>query len=244
MVAMYVGTRADNVQESCEIIGRELGSLRDAGITAEELERAKEHVKGRMVLEPGGDRHAGCPASPARSCSTFRCSRSTRCSSASRGSPRSEVTELVTDLYDPERLSAACIGPQEELLQGGERLGQRGAGTRRDPGRASPALRAAWGRPSARRSRAPTTWSWRAVPIPSLEMPLADVLGGQPTWSSTSRRRRRRRKTSASAWTPASTRWSGPAVSTWTSLRDEVDERGRRGARSSWPPTSRSARFS
>ena len=49
-VAMYVGTRADNVSEACEIIGRELVSLRDEGVGADELARAKEHVKGRMVL--------------------------------------------------------------------------------------------------------------------------------------------------------------------------------------------------
>ena len=49
-VAMYVGTREDNVAEACEIIGRELESLRTDGVTADELERAKEHVKGRMVL--------------------------------------------------------------------------------------------------------------------------------------------------------------------------------------------------
>ncbi len=49
-VAMYVGTRAENVAEACEIIGRELVELRDEGVTEPELVRAKEHVKGRMVL--------------------------------------------------------------------------------------------------------------------------------------------------------------------------------------------------
>src|SRR5205085_1646942 len=49
-VAMYVGTRADNVGEACEIIGRELLRLGDDGLEPDELARAKEHVKGRMVL--------------------------------------------------------------------------------------------------------------------------------------------------------------------------------------------------
>ena len=49
-VAMYVGTRADNVAEACEIIGRELVRLSAEGVSEEELDRAKEHVKGRMVL--------------------------------------------------------------------------------------------------------------------------------------------------------------------------------------------------
>src|SRR5262249_54140321 len=50
MVAMYVGTRADNVAEACEVIGAELRSLHADGISDEELQRSKEHVKGRMVL--------------------------------------------------------------------------------------------------------------------------------------------------------------------------------------------------
>ena len=69
MVAMYVGTREENVREACEIIGRELETLRDHGVSAEELERAKEHVKGRMVLglEATGRAHvAACPRDPVR----------------------------------------------------------------------------------------------------------------------------------------------------------------------------------
>jgi predicted Zn-dependent peptidase len=111
-VAMYVGTREENVAEACEIIGAELGSLRDRGVTAEELERAKEHVKGRMVL--------GLEASGVRMTRLARASlfdvpllsldemlmRVERVTSE-------EVAELATQLYDPERLSAACIGPDE-----------------------------------------------------------------------------------------------------------------------------------
>jgi predicted Zn-dependent peptidase len=117
MVAMYLGTRADNVQEACAIIGRELGSLRDAGITAEELERAKEHVKGRMVLslEATATRMSRLARSilfdvPLLSLDELleRVEEVTE----------DDVTALVTDLYDPERLSAACIGPEEELFRG------------------------------------------------------------------------------------------------------------------------------
>jgi predicted Zn-dependent peptidase len=49
VVALYVGTREDNVGEACEIIGRELVRLRDGGLSDDELRRAKEHIKGRMV---------------------------------------------------------------------------------------------------------------------------------------------------------------------------------------------------
>ena len=50
LVGLYVGTREDNVEEACAIIGRELASIHADGITDDELHRAKEHVKGRMVL--------------------------------------------------------------------------------------------------------------------------------------------------------------------------------------------------
>src|SRR4029077_2761006 len=49
LVATYVGTREDNVEEACSIIGAELGRLRSEPVSAEELSRAKESVKGRLV---------------------------------------------------------------------------------------------------------------------------------------------------------------------------------------------------
>jgi predicted Zn-dependent peptidase len=49
-VALYVGTRPDNVAAAFEVIGGELRRLVDDGVTAEELDRARENVKGRTVL--------------------------------------------------------------------------------------------------------------------------------------------------------------------------------------------------
>lgn len=110
MVAMYVGTREENVAEACEIIGRELELLRAEGVGAEELARAKEHIKGRTVL--------------ALESTPGRMSRNAR--SALFALPflsideiiakvdaitAEDVIELARELYAPERLSAACIGP-------------------------------------------------------------------------------------------------------------------------------------
>jgi predicted Zn-dependent peptidase len=115
-VAMYVGTRADNVGEACDIIGRELVRLRDDGLEPEELDRAKEHVKGRMVL--------GLESSAAR---MTRCARSllygipllsidellARVDAVSAH----EVAALAGEFYEPERLSAASIGADESLFR-------------------------------------------------------------------------------------------------------------------------------
>jgi predicted Zn-dependent peptidase len=49
-VALYVGTRPDNVAEALEVIGTELRRLHEDGVTEEELERARDNVKGRTVL--------------------------------------------------------------------------------------------------------------------------------------------------------------------------------------------------
>jgi predicted Zn-dependent peptidase len=115
-VAMYVGTRADNVGEACSIIGRELARLRDDGLDATELERAKEHVKGRIVL--------GLESSAAR---MTRCARSIL-----HGVPllsldevlgrvdavsADDVADLARELYDPASLSAACIGAESDLFR-------------------------------------------------------------------------------------------------------------------------------
>src|SRR4249919_2824477 len=50
LVAGYVGTREENVAEACSVIGAELERLRGAPVSAEELSRAQENVKGRLVL--------------------------------------------------------------------------------------------------------------------------------------------------------------------------------------------------
>ena len=116
MVAMYVGTREDNVGEACEIIGRELASLRADGISGQELERAKEHVKGRMVL--------GLEATAAR---MSRVGRSILYAvpllsldemlARVDAVTEDDVAELARDLYDPAGLAAACIGPSEERFR-------------------------------------------------------------------------------------------------------------------------------
>ena len=81
-VGLYVGTRADNVAEAMAVVAAELERLREQPATAEELERAKENLKGRVVLalESTGARmnRLGSELLAGR-----RCCRSTRSSSGS-----------------------------------------------------------------------------------------------------------------------------------------------------------------
>ncbi|MGI9558019.1 MAG: M16 family metallopeptidase [Solirubrobacterales bacterium] len=116
LVAIYVGTREENLEELGEIVGRELGRITSEGITRDELERAKENIKGRTVL--------GLESTSAR---MSRLARATlfdvellsidellaRIDSVTLG----EVAELAAELWEPERISAACIGANEERFR-------------------------------------------------------------------------------------------------------------------------------
>ena len=49
-VGLYVGTRPDNVAAALAVVAEELERLRDGGVTEDELRRAKENAKGRLAL--------------------------------------------------------------------------------------------------------------------------------------------------------------------------------------------------
>ena len=116
MVAMYVGTRADNVTEACEIIGRELTILRDDGVSEEELARAKENVKGRMVL--GMESTVARMSRNARNV-LFEIPMLSLDEMLARveAVDATQLSELAGELYDPDRLAAACVGPDEACFR-------------------------------------------------------------------------------------------------------------------------------
>ncbi len=115
-VAMYVGTRADNVAESCEIIGRELVKLRAEGVGEDELARAKEHVKGRMVL---GLEATGARMGRLARGILFDVPLLSMDEMLARvdAVTADEVAELAGEVYDPESLAAACVGADEECFR-------------------------------------------------------------------------------------------------------------------------------
>jgi predicted Zn-dependent peptidase len=115
-VATYVGTREDNVEEACAVIGAELEKLRSEPVSAAELNRGKENVKGRLVLS--------AESTAAR---MSRISRATLF-----GQPIEtldemlakvdavsidDLSELASLLYAAENLSAACIGGDEDRFR-------------------------------------------------------------------------------------------------------------------------------
>jgi predicted Zn-dependent peptidase len=116
LVAMYVGTREENVAESFEVIGAELGRLASEDVADEELARAKESVKGRLVLSQEStaarmSRLAGSVLFDMPILTLDELIEKIDAVSAA------ELREVAADLYAPERFSAACIGRSEETFR-------------------------------------------------------------------------------------------------------------------------------
>jgi predicted Zn-dependent peptidase len=115
-VGLYLGTRPDNVGRALAVVGDELQRFREEPATAEELDRSKENVKGRIVLSLES--------------TTARMNRLGTAVLA--GLPLLSVDELVEridavtlddvrglagELFAPERLSAAGIGADEGVFR-------------------------------------------------------------------------------------------------------------------------------
>ena len=112
-VGLYVGTRAENLVQALSIVGSELTRFRAEPATDDELSRAKENLKGRVVLalESTGARMNRLGSETL---------------AGARLMPLDEVVEridavsladlasLAEELWDPARLSAVAIGPEQE----------------------------------------------------------------------------------------------------------------------------------
>jgi predicted Zn-dependent peptidase len=115
-VALYVGTRPENVAEAVEVIGSELRRLNDAGVNEQELERARDNVKGRTVLSMestltrmnrlGSSVLMGVPLLTVD-----------ELLAAFDAVTLDDVNELARELWVPERLSAAGVGGDEAAFR-------------------------------------------------------------------------------------------------------------------------------
>jgi predicted Zn-dependent peptidase len=109
---LYVGTRPDNLTEALAVVATELSRLREDPATEDELHRAKENLKGRVVLslESTGSRMnrlgseilAGAPLLPLD-----------EVVERIEAVTVDDLAALVQELWAPERLSSAGIGPSE-----------------------------------------------------------------------------------------------------------------------------------
>ena len=115
-IGLYVGTRPDKVGEAMGVVADELGALRERGVTAEELDRARENVKARVVLalESTGSRMNRLGASLLFGLPLLE---TDEVVARFEAVTMDDLRELTDELWAPERLSAAGIGPDEQTFR-------------------------------------------------------------------------------------------------------------------------------
>ncbi|MGH2889101.1 MAG: M16 family metallopeptidase [Solirubrobacteraceae bacterium] len=111
-VGLYLGTRADNLAAAMAVVGAELARMREEPATPDELARAKENLKGRVVLalestgarmnRLGSELLAGSPLLELD-----------EVVERIEAVTLADLRELTGELWAPEGLSAAGIGPDE-----------------------------------------------------------------------------------------------------------------------------------
>jgi predicted Zn-dependent peptidase len=110
-VGLYLGTRADNLTPAMAVVGTELARLRESPASPDELRRAKENLKGRVVLalestgarmnRLGSEILAGEPLLTLDEVTE-------RIDAVSL----EDLAELTSELWAPERICVAGIGPE------------------------------------------------------------------------------------------------------------------------------------
>jgi predicted Zn-dependent peptidase len=115
-IGLYVGTRPDNLEEAMEVVGAELARMRREPATEDELSRTKENVKARVIL--------------AMESSSARMNRlggallydmpvlePEEIMARIEAVTLNDLRALADELWAPERLSAAGIGPDEAMFR-------------------------------------------------------------------------------------------------------------------------------
>jgi predicted Zn-dependent peptidase len=117
-VGLYVGTRADNLEAALAVAGAELSKLRQTPVSTEELHRAKENLKGRVVLsQESTGAHMNrlgseiLAESPVMSIDEVV--------AAIDAVTVEDLSGLTEELWAPERLVAAGIGPDRARFDAG-----------------------------------------------------------------------------------------------------------------------------
>jgi predicted Zn-dependent peptidase len=115
-IGVYVGTRPDNVREAMEVIGTELRRVAEEPVGDDELDRAKENVKGRLVLslESTLTRMNRIGSSVLMDVPLLTLDEMV---AAIDAVTVDDVTTLAAELFAPERLSAGGVGGDEAAFR-------------------------------------------------------------------------------------------------------------------------------
>jgi predicted Zn-dependent peptidase len=112
-IGLYVGTREENLRGCLEVVAEQIGDIAAGNVGERELARAKENLKGRIMLsmESSSNRMSRLGKSLTTDTELLSLDRLIAEIDAVEAEA---VSELASLLLAPERLSAAGIGPSEE----------------------------------------------------------------------------------------------------------------------------------
>jgi predicted Zn-dependent peptidase len=113
LVGLYVGTREENLGECLDVAAHELAEVGAGHLVPGEIERAKENLKARLLLslESTSSRMNRLGRAPVTDVPLVSVDETV---SRLEAVTPDEVAALAAELYAPERLSAAGIGPSEK----------------------------------------------------------------------------------------------------------------------------------
>jgi predicted Zn-dependent peptidase len=111
-IGVYIGTREENLRECLQIARRQIGDIAAGNVAADELERAKANLKGRIMLsmESTSNRMSRLGKSLITDTELLSIE---RIIAEIEAVEAEEIAELAGVLLTPEKLSAAGIGPNE-----------------------------------------------------------------------------------------------------------------------------------
>ena len=115
-VGLYVGTRPDNLEQAVEVIADELARSVSSPASAEELTRSRENLKGRVVLsmESTGARMSHLGSALLHEMPILSIDEVIEKIDAVQ---MADVEALASELFAPQRLSVAAVGPSEETFR-------------------------------------------------------------------------------------------------------------------------------
>jgi predicted Zn-dependent peptidase len=115
-IGIYLGTREENLEEALAIAAEQIADVAAGNVPEAELERAKENLKGRILLsmESTATRMNRLGKSLITDSELLSLDRIVAEIDAVEAS---SVAELAAMFLAPERLSAACIGPSEDRFR-------------------------------------------------------------------------------------------------------------------------------
>jgi predicted Zn-dependent peptidase len=117
-VVVHLGTREDNLATCCSIIQTELRKLRDSPVADTELRRAKDHLKGRLVLgtESPGTRMNRLGRAVVTETELLTIDDIIERVEAVQAS---DIQALAAEFWQPDDMSVAAVGPNVDLIRAG-----------------------------------------------------------------------------------------------------------------------------